>query len=125
MKKIGKYDLIREIGHGMTATVYLGFDPFAQREVAIKVASPEILRHPEKGKLYTHLFLNEAYDMPGVTRTKAGQVVGWLYDTEDGDQFVDFGLERVERQVSSAFGNTIADGFCVELNVDGVIYDKI
>ena len=60
MKKIGKYDLIREIGHGMTATVYLGFDPFAQREVAIKVASPEILRHPEKGKLYTHLFLNEA-----------------------------------------------------------------
>ena len=125
MKKIGKYDLIHEIGHGMTATVYLGFDPFAQREVAIKVASPEILRHPEKGKLYTHLFLNEAYDMLGVTRTKAGQVVGWLYDTEDGDQFVDFGLERVERQVSSAFGNTIADGFWVELNVDGVIYDKI
>ena len=63
--------------------------------------------------------------MLGVTRTKAGQVVGWLYDTEDGDQFVDFGLERVERQVSSAFGNTIADGFWVELNVDGVIYDKI
>jgi len=28
--------------------------------VAIKVASPEILRDPEKGKLYTKLFLNEA-----------------------------------------------------------------
>mgnify|MGYP003589195570 CR=1 FL=1 len=60
MKKIGKYDLIREIGHGATATVYLGNDPFAQRDVAIKVASPDILRNPEKGKLYTHLFLNEA-----------------------------------------------------------------
>ena len=60
MKKIGKYDLIREIGHGATATVYLGNDPFAQRDVAIKVASPDILRNPEKGKLYTHLFLNVA-----------------------------------------------------------------
>ncbi len=60
MKKIGKYDLIREIGHGATATVYLGKDPFAQRDVTIKVASPDILRNPEKGKLYTHLFLNEA-----------------------------------------------------------------
>ena len=60
MKKLGKYDLIREIGHGTTATVYLGKDPFARREVAIKVATPEILKHPDKGQLYTHLFLNEA-----------------------------------------------------------------
>ena len=60
MKKIGKYDLISKIGHGATATVYLGNDPFAQRQVAIKVATPEILKDPEKGRLYTHLFLNEA-----------------------------------------------------------------
>jgi len=58
--KIGKYDLVREIGRGATATVYLGNDPFTQREVAIKVAFPEILKNPERGKLYTHLFLNEA-----------------------------------------------------------------
>ena len=60
MNKIGKYDLIREIGRGATATVFLGRDPFAKRDVAIKIASPEILRHPERGKLYTHLFLNES-----------------------------------------------------------------
>ena len=60
MDKIGKYDLVREIGRGATATVYLGNDPFTQREVAIKVAFPEILKNPERGKLYTHLFLNEA-----------------------------------------------------------------
>lgn len=59
-KKIGKYDLVRVLGHGATSTVYLGHDPFAQRDVAIKVAFPEILRHPERGKLYTNLFLNEA-----------------------------------------------------------------
>ena len=58
--KIGKYELVREIGRGATATVYLGNDPFTQREVAIKVAFPEILKNPERGKLYTHLFLNEA-----------------------------------------------------------------
>ena len=44
MDKIGKYDLIRVIGHGATATVHLGNDPFAQRDVAIKVAFPD----PEK-----------------------------------------------------------------------------
>ena len=60
MDKIGKYNLVREIGRGATATVYLGNDPFTQREVAIKVAFPDILKNQERGKLYTHLFLNEA-----------------------------------------------------------------
>ena len=60
MDKIGKYDLIREIGRGATATVYLANDPFAGRNVAVKVAFPEILKHLERGKMYTHLFLNEA-----------------------------------------------------------------
>jgi serine/threonine protein kinase len=59
-KKLGKYELIRKLGEGATSTVYLGHDPFAQRKVAIKVASPGILRDPEKGKLYSNLFLNEA-----------------------------------------------------------------
>ena len=79
----------------------------------------------DKLRIQGHLFLNEAYDALGVPRTKAGQVVGWVYDTSEGDQFVDFGLERVEKQISPAFGNTLSDGFWVELNVDGVIYDKI
>ncbi len=60
MKKIGKYDLIRVLGSGATSSVYLAHDSFAQREVAIKVAFPEILKHPERGQLYTHLFLNKA-----------------------------------------------------------------
>ena len=60
LKKLGKYELIKKIGEGASSTVYLGRDPFTQRDVAIKVATPEILQDPEKGKLYTHLFLNEA-----------------------------------------------------------------
>jgi serine/threonine protein kinase len=60
MEKIGKYDLVRELGRGATASVYLGRDPFTQRDVAVKIAFPDILKDPERGKLYTHLFLNEA-----------------------------------------------------------------
>jgi serine/threonine protein kinase len=60
MDKIGKYDVVREIGQGASSTVYLGHDPFSQRDVAIKVVFPQILKDPERGKLYTHLFLNEA-----------------------------------------------------------------
>jgi serine/threonine protein kinase len=59
-KKLGKYDLLSKLGDGATSTVYLGRDPFANRDVAIKVASPEILRDPERGRLYSRLFLNEA-----------------------------------------------------------------
>ena len=60
IKKLGKYEIRKVLGKGATATVYLGHDPFAQRDVAIKVASPEVLKDPEHGKIYTHLFLNEA-----------------------------------------------------------------
>ena len=37
VEKIGKYDIVREIGQGATSRVYLGRDPFANRDVAIKV----------------------------------------------------------------------------------------
>ena len=60
MNRIGKYELVREIGHGASSTVYLGNDPFAKRQVAVKVAFPEILRDPKRGRLYTQLFVNEA-----------------------------------------------------------------
>ena len=36
-EKIGKYEVIRILGKGATAVVYLARDPDAQREVAIKL----------------------------------------------------------------------------------------
>ncbi|MDR2507691.1 MAG: protein kinase [Candidatus Accumulibacter sp.] len=59
-EKIGKYEILRIIGRGTTSTVYLARDPVSDLEVAIKVAMPETLKDPERGKLYTHLFLTEA-----------------------------------------------------------------
>jgi serine/threonine protein kinase len=57
---IGKYEIRGKLGEGATSIVYLGFDPFAGRDVAVKVIFPEILRDKERGRLYQHLLLTEA-----------------------------------------------------------------
>ncbi len=40
--KIGKYEIINELGRGTCGIVYRGFDPFVQREVAVKVGQTEM-----------------------------------------------------------------------------------
>lgn len=59
-EKIGKYEVRSRLGAGATSTVWLAWDPFARREVAVKVVSPDVLRDRERGKLYRHLLVNEA-----------------------------------------------------------------
>lgn len=58
--KIGKYEIRGLIGEGATSRVYLAYDSFAQREVALKQIYPHMLRDPERGRLYRHLLMNEA-----------------------------------------------------------------
>jgi serine/threonine protein kinase len=58
--RIGKYEIRGKLGEGATAAVFLGFDPFANREVAIKAVFPEVLRDDLYGRMYRHLLLNEA-----------------------------------------------------------------
>lgn len=60
VQKIGKYEIKRLIGEGATSMVYLAWDPFAQREVALKQLHPEMLRDKDRGRLYRHLLMNEA-----------------------------------------------------------------
>jgi len=61
MEKIGgKYEILRLLGEGATSAVYLSFDQFAEREVAIKRIFPDMLKDRERGKLYRHLLINEA-----------------------------------------------------------------
>jgi serine/threonine protein kinase len=60
MDRLGKYEIIRELGSGATSTVYLGHDPFAGRPVAIKVFQPEIMKDAASAKIYRKLFLTEA-----------------------------------------------------------------
>ena len=57
---LGKYDVIREIGRGSMGTVYLGHDPFSGRDVALKVAHPEVNSRDSGRGRYRKLFFNEA-----------------------------------------------------------------
>lgn len=81
----------------------------------------------EKLKHQGHLFLNEVYDMLDIPRSKAGQVVGWIYDpknNENGDNYVDFGLYK-NNSAHRRFVNGMEYNILLDFNVDGVIYDLI
>ena len=71
-----------------------------------------------------HLFLNEVYDILGMPRTKAGAIVGWVYDEEHpyGDNFVDFDLYS-ERNKN--FINGYENIALLDFNVDGNILNLI
>ena len=74
-----------------------------------------------------HLFLNEVYDLLDIPRSKAGQVVGWVYDKNGntkGDNYVDFGLYRND-QGTRRFVNGLEYNILLDFNVDGVMYDLI
>lgn len=73
----------------------------------------------EKLKRYGYLFLNEVYDMLGIPRTRAGQVMGWLYDEEYlfGNN-VDFGLFSEHNR---RFVNGLEKTVVLDFNVDGNI----
>ena len=60
LEKIGKYEIVRELGKGATSVVYLARDPFADREVAIKLVRAEAFAHHELGKRFHKLFVTEA-----------------------------------------------------------------
>ena len=57
---IGKYPVIRRLGEGATSEVYLCQDSFNSRQVAVKVVFPEVFHDPDRGRLYTKLFITEA-----------------------------------------------------------------
>ncbi|TNF94346.1 MAG: cyclic nucleotide-binding domain-containing protein [Gammaproteobacteria bacterium] len=56
MRKIGKYDVIREIGAGGFGTVYQAYDPFKSHFVALKVSR---LKPEQTSNAYEHMFFNE------------------------------------------------------------------
>lgn len=74
-----------------------------------------------------HLFLNEVYDMLGIPRTKAGQIVGWIYDEDhpNGDNFVDFGIYDMNREKVRDFVNGYERTILLDFNVDGNILNLI
>jgi serine/threonine protein kinase len=58
-ERIGKYEIKRLLGEGATGSVYLAADPFAQRDVAIKVMK-KLPPDPEAARRHLRFFQNEA-----------------------------------------------------------------
>lgn len=62
-----------------------------------------------------HLFLNEAFDILGIPKTKNGQLVGWIYR----DGMASDAIYTIHRQIN--------DGsiYLLQFNPQGIILDKI
>jgi hypothetical protein len=101
--------------------------------------SPDWRREPEYNRFFLscqqnwcnellrmrgHLFLNEVYDRLGISRTKAGAVVGWVI-SDEGDNFVDFGIFDGDNWKKRQFVNGDERSILLDFNVDGVIWDLI
>ena len=80
----------------------------------------------DKLKAKGHLYLNEVYDMLGMQRSKAGQIVGWIYDDKNlhgGDNFVDFGIYDLHNDENRRFVNGYEKSILLDFNVDGNILE--
>ena len=77
----------------------------------------------EKLKSQGYLLLNDVYDMLGIHRSKAGCVVGWIYDEKkpNGDNFVDFGIFDVHKKPNRYFVEGQERAIWLDFNVDGPI----
>lgn len=72
------------------------------------------------------LFLNDVYRMLGIQETRAGQIVGWVYDESPnhmGDNRVDFGIYDVHNAQKRAFVNGYEKSILLDFNVDGNIWE--
>lgn len=83
MERVGKYEIRALLGEGATSAVYLAFDTFAQREVALKRTHPEVLQDPEHGRLYRHLMLNEASLAGRLLHPHIAQIFDAVVDESD------------------------------------------
>lgn len=69
-----------------------------------------------------HLFLNEVYDMLGMPRTKAGQIVGWIYDPNNPktDDYVDFRIFETYKEN----GDSEEPAILLDFNVEGAVLNR-
>ena len=95
-------------------------DPYANRMFILARQEEANMKLKWQG----HLFLNEVYDMLGFPRTKAGAVVGWIYDLDKpcGDNFVDFGITEITKQGVSEFVNGYEAAVLLDFNVTSTMF---
>ena len=92
--RIGKYPLLRELGHGTTSRVFLGRDPFAGRKVAIKVMHENSDTDKAARHRFDRVFLNEASLVGKLTHPN---IIG-IYDAGIESEFCYIAMEYVDGQ---------------------------
>jgi serine/threonine protein kinase len=83
MDRIGKYVIERVLGEGATSLVYLARDPFTNRDVAVKVVKPEVLKDPEQGHIFKRLFVIEASLAGKLTHPHIAAILDAVNDGEN------------------------------------------
>ncbi len=81
--KIGRYKITRELGRGGMGVVYLGHDPFIDRQVAIKITLANPTKDSSILERYQQLFFNEARAAGKLTHPHIVSVYDamWEHDT--------------------------------------------
>jgi hypothetical protein len=79
----------------------------------------------DKLKSRGHVFLNEVFSELGLAHTTAGAIVGWRWNKNSGDDFIDFGIWDGAQEVVNDFFHGREGAILLDFNVDGVIYDKL
>ena len=110
-------------------------EPIRQYDVYFDERSPAWCKCAEMNKVFLiqqqeyatcklkkagYLFLNDVFDMLGLPRTRAGQVVGWTYDPEVDHcpGYVDFGIFG---SANAECVNGKKNDWVLSFNVDGNI----
>ena len=90
VEKIGKYEIRQEIGRGATSVVYLGFDPFMNRDVAIKVFEPIANANSATISLQRKGFLTEAALVGKLTHPHIVDILDAAYEGEKSYIVMDY-----------------------------------
>ena len=72
-----------------------------------------------------YVFLNEVLEYLDLGMTEAGQVTGWIYNSEDGDGYIDFGIDTVYLESNNRFIEGAEECALLSFNVDGYILDEV
>lgn len=85
-QKIGRYEIVKEIGRGGMAIVYLANDPFFERQVAVKVISRKLAEKETDFEQFRARFQREAKVIAALEHTCIVPV--YDYGEEDGEPYI-------------------------------------
>jgi tRNA A-37 threonylcarbamoyl transferase component Bud32 len=132
LRKLGKYELLEEIGHGGMATVYRARDVNLDREVAVKVMHPHLRKTPEARARFTrearsvaklrHPNVLEIYDYGGEDEEEA-YISAELLTGPTLKDFVEKG-PPMPAEIAACFGIVIAKALAAA-HAKGIVHRDV